>query len=169
MTNTLFTDREHLLSHLITPLPLSRSKGEKLFADFQESGYVARQEDTGLSISPRLWGGNMAGAMTEMSEDAPGRVPVVMTSHPSFSDDEFDNWVEVVRGWVAALPSQTRAAYSREIKLMKEVDHGIPLNSLHKDMPAALLFSYRRPGGYVIIVEPPAPASRRIYTTRNIG
>ena len=169
MANSVFADREQLLSHLITLLPLSRSQSEKLFADFQEAGYIARQEDTGLTISPRLWGGNMAGALTEISEDAPGRVPVVMISHPSLSDDEFDNWVEIVKSWAAALPSGTRAAFSREIKVMKKVDHGIPLTALHKDMPASLLFSYRRPGGYVIVVDPPDRASRKIYTTRNIG
>ena len=52
---------------------------------------------------------------------------------------------------------------------MKKVEDGIPLSKLHKDMPASLLFSYRRPGDFVIVIDPPAAGKRKIYTTKGIG
>ena len=169
MANTMFASPDELLRHLITALPPSRAKGEDLFRDFQQAGYVGRQENTGLTVSPRLWGGNVYGALTEVSADAPGRVQVVMISHPSISDDEFDNWVQVVQGWATGLTPRAISAWASEIKLMKRVEDGIPLSRLHKDMPLALLFSYRRKGDYVIVIDPPAPAIRKIYATRDIG
>jgi hypothetical protein len=169
MVNTMFGSPEELLRHLVTPLPPSRAKAAELYESFREFGYVARQENTGLTISPRLWGGNLYGALTEVSAEAPGRVPVVMISDASLSDDEFDNWVGIVQGWAAGLPPQTSRAYSSEIKLMQRVEDGIPLPKLHKEMPASLLFSYRRRGDFVIVIDPPTAGKRKIYTTKNIG
>ena len=99
MANTMFGSSEELLRHLVTALPPSRAKSAELFESFRESGYVARQENIGLTVTARLWGGNLYGVLAELSPDAPGRVQVVMVSHPSLSDDEFDTWVDVVRQW----------------------------------------------------------------------
>lgn len=169
MANTMFGSSEELLRHLVTALPPSRTKSAELFESFRESGYVARQENIGLTVTARLWGGNLYGVLAELSPGAPGRVQVVMVSHPSLSDDEFDTWVDVVRQWAAALSPQTSDAFSREIKVMRKVEDGIPLSKLHKDMPASLLFSYRRPGDFVIVIDPPAAGQRKIYTTKGIG
>jgi len=169
MANSMFSTARELVSHLNTALPVSQARGEELFREFQTSGYIGRQENTGLTISPKLWGGNLAGVLSEVSADAPGRVKVVMISNPVFSDDEFDHWVGVVQTWSAGFSDQTRGAWAREIKLMKHVDDGIPLSALHKQMPVNLLFSYRRSGDFVIVIDPPVPGKRRIFATKNIG
>jgi hypothetical protein len=119
MANSMFANAREFVSHLNTALPISQARGDDLFREFQSSGYIARQENTGLTISPKLWGGNLAGALTEVSADAPGRIKVVMISNPSFSDDDFDHWVGVVQTWSAGLPDQTRGAFAREIKLIE--------------------------------------------------
>jgi hypothetical protein len=169
VTRGIFADRDDFVDHLNTALFFSQARADEYFADFEDFGYIARQENTGLSVSPKLWGGNLAGALTEVSADAVGRVQVVMLSHPILTDDEYDHWVEVVQGWASGLPDQTRGAYAREIKLMKHVQDGIPLNVLHKEMPSNLLLSYRRPGDFVIVIDPPSPDKRKIFTAKNIG
>jgi hypothetical protein len=168
MASSLFADAADFVAHVNTALPISKPRGEQLFRDFQAWGHIARQEDTGLTVSPKLWGGNLAGALTEVSANAPGRVPVVMLSSPEFDDAEFDRWAQIVQTWAAGLPDQTRGAFAREIKVMKHVDDGIPLSVLHKDMPSSLLFTYRRAGDFVIVIEAPG-SKRRILTTKGIG
>jgi hypothetical protein len=169
MVNTLFATREDFLRHVVTPLPLSRARSADLFQAFQESGHTARQENIGITIMPKLMGTNVYIALAEGAVDAYGQVQVVMLSHPSFSDDEYDSWVDVVREWSAAISLESRVAYSRKIRLLKKVEDGIPLNVLHRDMPASLLFTYRRPGDFVMVVDPPLKNKRKIYTTKNIG
>ena len=168
MTNTMFGSADELLRHLITALPPSRAKAEELFRNFQESGYIARQEAVGLTVMPKLLGANFYVVIAEGAADAPGQTQVVMLSHPSFSDDEFDRWVDVVQAWSASLDIRTRTAFSRMIRDKAKVEDGIPLNVLHKDMPATLLLSYRRPRDFVIVIDP-IPGKRKIYSTRNIG
>ena len=167
MTNTMFASADELLRHLITALPPSRAKADELFRTFQQSGYVARQEPVGLTVMPKLLGANFYVVIAEGS-DAPGQTQVVMLSHPSFSDDEFDRWVEIVQSWSAGLDVRTKTAFSRMIREKPKVEDGIPLSVLHKDMPATLLLSYRRPRDFVIVIDP-IPGKRKIYSTRNIG
>jgi hypothetical protein len=169
MANTLFANQEELLSHLVSLLPVSQARGAGLFRDFQESGYLARQENTGITVVPKLWGGTVWATISEGATDAHGHVQVVMLSHPSLDDDEFDSWVGVVQGWAANLPPQAQGAISRKIRLLKHVEHGIPLTVLHDGMPAGLLLSYRRPADFVLVIDSPVEGRRRIYTTKGIG
>ena len=168
MTNTMFGSADELLKHLITALPPSRAKADDLFRNFQQSGYVARQEAVGLTVMPKFLGANLYAVLGEGSTDSPGQTQVVMLSHPSFSDDEFDRWVEIVQAWSAGLDVRTRTAFSRMIRDKAKVEDGIPLNVLHREMPATLLLSYRRPRDFVIVIDP-IPGKRKIYATRNIG
>ena len=169
MANTMFGSSEELLRHLVTALPPSRARSAQLFDSFKECGYVARQEFIGITVMPKMLGANVYVTLGEGSADAPGHTQVVMLSHPSFTDDEYDSWVEVVQAWVAGLDAQTKTAFSRMIRDLKRVEDGIPLTKLHKDMPDSLLFSYRRRGDFVIVIDPPAVGQRKIYTTKNIG
>jgi hypothetical protein len=168
MTDTMFATPDELMKHLITALPPSRAKADDLFRNFQQSGYIARQEPVGLTVMSKLLGANLYVVLGEGSNDAPGQTQVVMLSHPSFGDDEFDSSVEVVQTWSAGLDIRTRTAFSRKIRELARVEDGIPLNVLHREMPAKLLFSYRRPRDFVIVIDP-LPGKRRIYATRNIG
>jgi hypothetical protein len=149
-------------------LPLRKERGEELFQAFRQSGHVARQENVGMTVMPKLILSPYS-VMAEGSPDAPGHTQVVMLSHPSMSEDEFDGWVEVVRTWSGAMSVTTRVAFSRMIRELKSVENGIPLTVLHKDMPPALLFSYRRSGDFVIVVDSWSGAKRKIYTSKNIG
>jgi hypothetical protein len=169
MANTMFGTSEELLRHLVTTLPPGRAKAAELYESFREFGYVARQEFIGITVMPKMLGANVWVTLGEGSADAPGHTQVVMLSSPAFTDDEYDSWVEIVQAWSAGLNVQTKAAFSRMIRDLKKVEDGIPLPKLHKEMPASLLFSYRRRGDFVIVIDPPAAGKRKIYTTKNIG
>jgi hypothetical protein len=170
MSTNPFASREDFMSHVITPFPMSRARSEKFYAEFQQFGYVAMQGDMGLTASARLGGGNFtAAALGESSNEAQGRIPIVLLSNPVVGDEEFFRWADIVRAWVEALTPDATGAYMRKISVMKKIDRGIPLSALHKDMPDNLLFSYRRLGSFVIIVDSGAGGKRTIYTTKGIG
>ena len=169
MANTMFGSSDELLRHLVTALPPSRAKAAELFESFKEFAYVARQEFIGITVMPKMLSANLWVTLGKGSAEAPGHTQVVMLSNPSFTDDEYDSWVEIVQGWAAGLNAQTKAAFSRMIRDLKKVEDGIPPPKLHKEMPASLLFSYRRRGDFVIVIDPPVAGQRKIYSTRNIG
>lgn len=172
MANTLFASREEFLNHVLSPVPLSRARGEELFRSFAESGYLARQEDIGMTVLPKFAIGTMAGAMRQMTEgaaDAINGLQVVLLSHPAFTEDEFDSWVAIVHGWAAELPIATKAAISRKIRLMKNVEDGVPLATLSAGLPPELLISFRRPVEWVMVFDLPGKNRRKIWATKNIG
>lgn len=169
MANTLFATADEFLDHVVLALPPSRARAESLFGAFRQNGYVARQDEVGITVIPRGLGVTWYAALAEGSRTASGFVPVVMLSNPSLSDEEYDSWVDVVRDWSAALPPAAMTAYSREIKIQKHVDDGIPLTFLNKSLPPSLLMSYRRPGDFVIVIDPGPNGKRSIFTTKNIG
>jgi hypothetical protein len=169
MTNSMFATPDALMQHIVTALPPTRARAEALFDAFQRNGYIARQEDVGIAIVPTGLGINLYAALAEGSNDAPGFVRVVMLSHPSLTDDEFDSWTETVQGWTASLPAATMTAYAREIKVQKRMDDGIPITFLNKSLPSSVLIAYRRRGDYVIVIDPGPDGRRSIFTTKNIG
>jgi hypothetical protein len=169
MANSMFATPEQFMNHVVTALPASKTRAAELFEGFQQYGYIARQEDVGISVVPKGLGINLYAVLAEGAKGVYGFVPVVMLSHPSMSDDEFDSWVDVVQAWSAGLPAATMTAYSREIKIQKKVEDGIPATYLNKSLPPSLLLSYRRPGDFVIVIDPAPGGRRSIFTTKNIG
>ena len=171
MVNTLFASRETFLQHANNPLPLSESRGEKWFQLFRESGYLARQETIGLTVIPKFAIGTEAGLLRQMTEgagDAINGMQVVVLSHPSIDDDEFDEWVGILRSWAENLPPHTRGAVSRKIRELKNVEAGRSLSELSSGMPEGLLFSYQRPTEWVMVFDP-SEGKRTIWATKNIG
>jgi hypothetical protein len=169
MPNTMFASREEFLRHIVNPLPLSQGRGDELFRAFQDFGYLARQEEIGLSVLPVLAGGSLWGLPNEGIVDAPGQLKVVMLSHPSLTDDDYDSWVEIMRGWAAGLTHPVRVALSRKFRALNNVEHGVGAHVLHEGIPRGLLLSYQRPNDFVIVVDRPGKNKRRVYTTREIG
>jgi hypothetical protein len=169
MANTLFANRDLFMGHVISPLPLTDSGKEKLFQEFQEHGYVARQEYIGITVMSSLAGGNVWGLFNEGNPDQPNQVKVVLLSHPSLTDEEYDSWVEVLSNWAAAFDLDTRGAISRKIRNLKAVDRGVSATELHKSIPASLLISFARTSDFVMVIDPKSDRKRRIYATRNIG
>lgn len=172
MADTPFKTREEFFSHVVNPLPLTRAKGDELFHSFQESGYLARQEAIGMTVLPKFSVGSRAGVlrlMTEGEADALDGLHIVLLSHPSFSDDEFDSWVEIVQRWVVGLPGASRVAISRKIRQMKNVEDGVPLAMLSAGIPSELLITYRRGAEWVAVFDLPGKRQRKIWATKNIG
>ena len=164
----MFASPDELLKHLVTVLPPSRSKADELFRNFQEWGYVARQEFIGMTVMPKMMGANLYVVLGEGAADAPGQTQVVMLSSPFLNEDEFDSWVDVVRAWAVGLDVRTKTAFSRMIRELPKVEDGIPLHRLHKELPSTLLFSYARRSDYVIVIHSPG-GKRKIFATKNIG
>jgi hypothetical protein len=169
MANSIFANRDQLLAHVITPIPLTDRGKTEFFEDFRQHGYIARQEYIGITVMPSLAGGSLWGFINEGNPEQPNQVKVVVLSHPTLTDDEFDNWVQVIRNWAASLDLDTLGAVSRTIRGQKAVDRGVSATHLNKDIPAALLLSYRRPSDFVMVVDTPTARKRRIYSTRDIG
>ena len=165
----MFASREQFFEHVVTPLPLTDGGKDKLFAEFCENGYLARQEYIGITVMPALAGGNAWGLVNEGNPDQPGQVKVVLLSHPTLPDAKFDSWVDVLRDWAASFTPDTRGAISRKIRQLKGVDRGVPATALHKDIPTPLLLSYGRPSDYVMVFDSATDRKRRIYTTKGIG
>ena len=171
MVNTLFATREDFLRHAVNPLPLSAATGEKWFRLFREWGYLARQETIGLTVIPKFAIGTGAGLLRQMTEgaaDAINGMQVVVLSHPSIDDDEFDEWVDILRGWADALPPATRGAISRKIRESRNVEAGRALTELSNAMPAGLLFSYQRASEWAMVFDPWG-GKRTIWATKGIG
>jgi hypothetical protein len=169
MVNTMFADEKEFLRHIISPTPLVGGRREELFHRFQESGYLALQEDTGITVAPKLAGGNLWNIALEGNSEANGRMNVVLLSHPSVTDEEFESWLNVVRDWYSALSIEGKAAVGRKIARLKDVEAGVSLDVLSKGMPSGLLISYRRSRDFVIVVESGLKGKRAIYTTKGIG
>ena len=89
-------------------------------------------------------------------------------SHPSIDDDEFDEWVDILRGWADALPPATRGAISRKIRESRNVEAGRALTELSNAMPAGLLFSYQRASEWAMVFDPWG-GKRTIWATKGIG
>jgi hypothetical protein len=169
MANTLFANRDVFMKHVISPVPLTDRGKDKLFREFQENGYVARQEYIGITVMPSLAGGNAWGMFSEGNPDQPNQVKVVLISHPSLPDDEYDSWVDLLCNWAASFDLDTRGAISRKIRALKAVDRGVSATVLHKDIPASLLISFSRPSDFVMVFDWKTDRGRRIYATKNIG
>jgi len=171
MPNTMFASLDHFLEHVVSPLPLTRGRGEELYRWFGDSGHLSRQEEIGITVLPKfaLTGFGALHLMTEGAADATNGVQLVLLSPPSMPDDEFDSWVEIVRGWAAALPNATRAAISRKIRQTTRVEDGVPLSILSAGMPETLLLSYRRNSEWVMVFDSPVKNERKIWATKNIG
>ncbi|NQX27761.1 hypothetical protein HQQ81_10455 [Microbacteriaceae bacterium VKM Ac-2854] len=142
-----------------------------LYEQFRASGYLARQETTGVTVLPKfgMLMGGVFSLMPEGQADAPGQLPVVLLSKPSTADDEFETLAETVRRWSAELAPATRRAISNKIRDLKGVDHGVPATELSAALPAELLVSYRRKGDYVVVIDSEKKGHRRILQTRGIG
>ena len=171
MVNTLFATREDFLRHAVNPLPLSAASGEKWFRLFRDWGYLARQEAIGLTVIPQFAVATGAGLLRQMTEgaaDAIDGIQVVVLSHPSIDDDEFDEWVGVLRDWTDGLAPTTRGAMSRKIRGSRNVETGRPLTELSSAMPGGLLFSYQRPSEWAMVFDPWG-GKRTIWSTKNIG
>jgi len=172
MPNTMFSSLDHFLEHAVSPLPLTRRRADELFRWFGESGHLSRQEEIGITVLPKFALGTGAGVlrlMTEGAADAINGIQLVLLSPPTMPDDEFDSWVEVVRGWAVALPVATRAAISRKIRETKGVEDGVPLSILSAGMPESLLLSYRRNAEWVMVFDSPVKNKRKIWVTKNVG
>ena len=172
MPNQIFSSVDHFLEHAISPLPLTRNRADELFRRFGVCGHMSRQEPIGLTVLPKFALGTDTGLlrlMTEGAADAANGIQLVLLSHPSMTDDEFDSWVKIVRDWADALPIATRAAISRKIRDTKGMEGGVPLTILSAGMPPALLLSYRRVGEWVMVFDSPIENKRRIWATKNIG
>jgi hypothetical protein len=165
----MFADEAEFLSHIISPTPLVGGRAAELFQRFQESGYLAIQEDTGITVAPKLAGGNLWNLALEDNSEAYGRVKVVMLSHPSVTDEEFESWLTVVRDWHSALSIEGKAAVGRKIARLKNVEAGVALDVLSGGMPSGLLLSYRRSRDFVIVIESGLKGKRAVYTTKGIG
>lgn len=172
MANSIFGSREHFLEHAVSPLPMTQARSEELFQWFRESGHLSRQENIGLTVIPKFAIGTGAGVlrlMTEGADDAVNGIQVVLLSHPAMTDEEFDSWADIVRGWAAALPVATKAAISRKIRETKRVEDGVPLALLSAGLPDELLLSYRRNTEWVMVFDSPIKNQRKIWATKNIG
>jgi hypothetical protein len=172
MANTIFASVDQFLEHVVSPLPLTRSRSEELFRWFGDSGHLSRQEEIGITVLPKFALGTDTGVlrlMTEGAADATNGIQLVLLSPPSMPEEEFDSWVEVVRGWALALPVATRAAISRKIRETKRVEDGVPLSILSAGMPESLLLSYRRNCEWVMVFDSPVKNKRKIWATKNIG
>jgi hypothetical protein len=169
VANSIFATSDQFFEHVITPLPVVGGGREKLFREFSDHGYLARQEFVGITVMPSLAGGNVWGLVNEGNPEQPNQVKVVLLSHPAHSDEDFDNWVDVLRNWVASFDLDTRLAVSRKIRQEKAPDRGLPGTTLHKDVPPEFLVSFGRPSDFVMVFDDPSARKRKIYPTKGIG
>jgi hypothetical protein len=169
MPNNTFADRADFLDHIVLPLGFPSSRGADLYRAFWETGYVASQDEIGIGVKPRLQTSGMNTALVEGDPNVAGHHRAVMLSNPAMSVEEYDRWAGIVRNWVAGLSFEVRRAYSRKIRLERNVEDGIPLQILNDAIPAELLLTFRRPADFVIVIEKGLKRKRAIYSTKGIG
>ncbi|NQX13564.1 hypothetical protein HQQ80_18195 [Microbacteriaceae bacterium VKM Ac-2855] len=167
----MFRTEADFVAHVVLPRALRGTGIARLYQDFCDTGYLARQKTLGIAVLPRL-GMTESGGFQVLPEGqpvSPGHVPIVLLSNPSRGDEEFDELARIVSGWADALSPRARQVVAETVREHRGAEHGVPARVLSSALPEDLLVTYQRVGEYVAVIESAKKGHRRILPTRDIG
>lgn len=123
---------------LILHFAMKGGKGAKLFADFQQRGWVGRQRSLGLN-----------------AQNGNRQTPLVLVGPAAAPDGYVDQPAMQFGSWVATLDKKALKALTATATKAGALQ-GAPAPAVHENLPADMIVTAEQKGGELVVVIPPA-------------
>ena len=110
-----------------------------LFERFQQRGYIARQEELGLSL--KIAGERSTESLTALSS-------------PELGEERFTYEVEALRAALANTPPKELKPVTKKLAKTELRGSGIEANTIFSAAPEGFVLSTKRPGEHLVVVRP---------------